>query len=80
VAAAPPPAASTTTYTVVAGDSLWTIAATHLGATVAAGGVPSADEIAPYWRAVCDANRATLRSGDLNLIYPGEQVLVPPIG
>jgi hypothetical protein len=54
----------------VAGDNLWSIAAAHIGARRAA-------DVAPYWRQVVDANRSTLRSGDPNLIFPGELVALP---
>jgi hypothetical protein len=63
--------AAAATYVVVAGDNLWSIAAAHVGATRAA-------DVAPYWRRVVDANRTTLRSGDPNLILPGELVVLPP--
>jgi hypothetical protein len=36
-------------------------------------------EVAPYWVAVCERNRATLTSGDPNLIFPGEVVTLPAI-
>jgi hypothetical protein len=76
-AAAPPPPA--TTYTVVSGDSLWSIAAAQVaprtGQTAAS---VSAAEVTPYWQALCDANRSSLRSGDINLIFAGEQILLPP--
>ena len=36
------------------------------------------EEIARYWRTVCDANRDTLRSGNVDLVYPGEIVTLPP--
>ena len=77
-ATAPPPPA--TTYTVVSGDSLWSIAAAQVaprnGQTAAS---VSAADVTPYWQTVCDANRSALRSGDVNLIYPGEQILLPPL-
>jgi nucleoid-associated protein YgaU len=34
--------------------------------------------ISPYWRAVIRANRAALRSGDPDLIFPGEWISLPP--
>ena len=34
---------------------------------------------ARYWVAVCDANRARVRSGNLNLIYPGELIVLPAL-
>ena len=36
------------------------------------------DEIGSYWITVCDANRSSLRSGDVNVVYPGEVVVLPP--
>jgi nucleoid-associated protein YgaU len=38
-----------------------------------------ADEISPYWRVVIETNREGLRSGDPDLIYPGETVVLPPV-
>ena len=77
-AAAPPPGPDG--YRVVAGDSLWSIAAAQVaqrtGRTPAS--VPAVD-VAPYWQLVCNTNRASLRSGDLNVIYPGEQITLPPM-
>ena len=57
-----------TTHVVVAGESLWSIARDRVG---------DGDALLPYWRALCDANRASLRSGDANVIYPGETVVLP---
>ncbi len=65
-------------HTVVAGESLWTIAAEQLaaatGRTVA--DLDAAD-IAPYWVQLCATNRSRLRSGDLDLVYPGEVLELP---
>jgi hypothetical protein len=36
-------------------------------------------EIAVYWLKVCSVNRDSLRSGDPDLIYPGEIVKLPPV-
>ncbi|MGH8986568.1 MAG: hypothetical protein ACRDY6_22235, partial [Acidimicrobiia bacterium] len=68
----PPPApaeAASAVHVVAAGESLWTIAGAHVA--------PGAD-IAAYWARVVDANRDTLRSGNPNLIYPGEAIALPP--
>jgi nucleoid-associated protein YgaU len=76
---APPPSAPVpAAHTVVEGDNLWHIAAQHL-ATVTGRDRATlpVSEIAAYWVRVCDANRATLRSGDLDLIYAGEVVTLP---
>jgi hypothetical protein len=66
---------------VVAGDSLWELAATHLATSTGRARSDVGDaEVAPYWIRVCDANRARLVSGDPNLIVPGETVVLPPLG
>jgi hypothetical protein len=80
----PQPASSDTpelSLVVVApGDNLWSLSADALArATGRAHAALADDEIARYWIAVCNANRATLRSGDVNLIHPGEVVLLPPV-
>ncbi len=60
------------------GDHLWSISAKHLEQRLARRA--SEEEIAPYWRQVIDVNRDRLRSGDPDLIYPGETVLLPELG
>jgi hypothetical protein len=37
----------------------------------------SAREIGRYWVRLVDLNRHRLRSGDPNVVYPGETVLLP---
>jgi hypothetical protein len=77
----PPPAASTDVSFVVVtpGDDLWSLSADALGrATGRASDTLRDDEIGRYWIAVCDANRSSLRSGDVNVVYPGEVVVLPP--
>jgi LysM repeat protein len=80
VATGPPPP-DPTVHATVTGDDLWSIAATEL-AQVSGRPIASLSnaEVAAYWQRVCDANQAHLRSGDLNLIYPGDQIALPPIG
>jgi hypothetical protein len=80
-AAAPvAPAATATSYTVVAGDSFWEIAARHFAnATGRDRSSLTAGEIHGIWLRTCDANRARIRSGDVNLIHPGEVVELPPL-
>ena len=76
---APPPSTPVpAVHTVAEGDNLWRIAAQHLAAVTGRdrAALPVA-EIAAYWVRVCDANRATLRSRDLDLIYAGEVVTLP---
>jgi len=66
------------TVVVEKGDHLWSISADHLQERLTH--PPSASEITPYWRDVIDANRDQLRSGDPDLIYPGETVVLPDAG
>jgi hypothetical protein len=67
-------------YTVVAGDNLWDIAAREIAAATSRQPQDlSAAEIAPYWRQVIHANRQRLRSGDPDLIYPDEVLVLPPV-
>lgn len=65
-------------YEVVAGDNLWTISAARLEADRGGDSVQP-DEISAYWRRVIELNTPLLSSGDPNLIYPGEQIVLPPI-
>jgi hypothetical protein len=79
-AALPPAPAAGTTHTVTGGEHLWSIAATRVAN---ASGRASADlapaDIAPYWLRVVELNRHRLRSGNPNLVYPGEVVELPPL-
>ncbi len=63
--------------TIVAGDNLWTVAQEHLRRVL--GRTPTDAETATYWVEVIAANVASLRSGDPDLIYPGEVVVCPPV-
>jgi hypothetical protein len=68
-------------YRVASGDNLWTIARAHLAGTRSGGsGEPTNREVADYWVRVVEANRNGLRSGDPDLIYPGEEITLPPVG
>ena len=79
VAPLPAPTAGAT-HTVATGEHLWSIAA---GQVATATGKPPAGlspaEIAPYWRRVVELNLHRLRSGNPNLVYPGEVVELPPV-
>ena len=74
--AASPAVEESTQHAAIVGDNLWDLAATRLAARP---GQPAATlpEIAAYWVRVCLANQATLRSGDPNVIYPGETIELP---
>jgi hypothetical protein len=67
-------------HTVVAGEHLWGIAAEQIATRT---GRPVSDvgtaEIAPYWVRVCMLNAPHLRSGDPNLVHPGEVIELPPM-
>lgn len=63
-------------HDVVAGEHLWSIAAAHLRHVL--GRQPGEAETATYWAHLIDVNRERLRSGDPDLIFPGETVLCPP--
>ena len=63
------------TVVVEKGDHLWSISASHLEST--SGKEPSAAEITPVWVEVIETNRDRLRSGDPDLIYPGETIVLP---
>lgn len=63
------------TVVVEPGDHLWRISQTHLDRALDRPARP--EEVDPYWRAVIDANREQLVSGDPDLIYPGEVVRLP---
>ena len=80
VAVLPRAAAPAMSVVVAPGDSLWAIAAAHLTTSTSRPRAAISDtEIARYWVAVCDANRARVRSGNLNLIYPGELIVLPAL-
>ncbi len=77
---APPPSVASAPHAVVPGDHLWLIAADHLARI--SGRQPAdltAADIAPYWWRAVELNRSRLRSGNPNLVYPGEVVDLPPL-
>jgi hypothetical protein len=65
-AASPPASAPGGTHRISPGEHLWSIAASR------------AADVAPYWRRLVALNRPHLRSGDPNLVYPGETIELPP--
>ena len=74
------PSPTGTRHMVVSGEHLWSIASNHLatGSGKDASDLTAAD-IAPYWSRVVELNRSRLRSGNPNLVYPGEVVDLPPV-
>jgi nucleoid-associated protein YgaU len=67
------PVAHSDTYEVVGGDNLWLIAERQIGDT------PDIDRVTDYWRRLVANNTPTLRSGDPNLIFPGEVIALPGV-
>lgn len=55
------------------GDHLWKISRRHVDSH------SPGLKIAPYWLRVIELNAASLRSGDPDLIYPGEVIRLPEI-
>lgn len=73
---APDDAAS---YVVQPGDSLWKVAERHLANLTGRSETDVATpELGRYWARLVDQNRGRLRSGDPDLIYPGEHLTLPP--
>lgn len=64
------------TWLVRPGDHLWKIAGEHL--TIVLDRPPTESEHARYWLEVVDAAWPVIRSGDPDLIYPGEEIPLPP--
>jgi hypothetical protein len=64
------------TVTAQPGDHLWKLA--HLNLTETWGRQPTGDELAGYWADVVAANQRHISSGDADLIYPEEQIILPP--
>ncbi len=60
------------------GDHLWKISARYLGEQYQR--KATNEEITPFWREVIEVNLESLRSGDPDLIYPGEVVRLPASG
>lgn len=58
------------------GDNMWRLAQRRL----AEAGQPTDDRrVGPYWVRVVEANRHRIRSGNPDLIFPGEVLVLPPL-
>lgn len=68
-----PPMATQDSVVVVSGDHLWKISERHIDSNA------PGRKVAPYWVEVIDVNTPNLRSGDPDLIYPGEVIVLPPL-
>jgi len=67
------PAIPADVVVVETGDHLWKISERHV--TRRSPGL----DVAPYWSRVIEVNTPSLRSGDPDLIYPGEVIRLPDI-
>jgi nucleoid-associated protein YgaU len=56
---------------------MWSLAEDRL--RMALGREPADHEIGPYWRKVVEENQDRIRSGDPDLIFPGEVLVMPPL-
>ena len=65
------------THVVQVGDNLWVIARDQVRTS---GRRLSTGEVAAYWLRLIEANQDGLRSGDPDLLFPGELLVLPPIG
>ena len=66
-----------TEVVVRSGDYMWSLAEQRLTQVLGRG--VSDTEIAPYWLQVIGVNLSRIRSGDPDLIFPGEILLLPEI-
>ncbi len=75
----PPEGQPTRSHRVVQGDNLWTISRDHLAAVTNRRSSDLSDhEIATYWLRVIAVNRSSLRSGNPDVIFPDELIMLPP--
>lgn len=65
----------TQTTVVQPGDHLWKISSEHLAEMLERS--PTNSEIGPHWLLTIEKNRETLKSGDPDLIFPGEVLALP---
>jgi hypothetical protein len=60
---------------VESGDHLWGLAVSRIADVL--GRIPLEHEVAPYWREIVDENRTRIRSGNPDVIFPGEVIVLP---
>jgi nucleoid-associated protein YgaU len=63
------------TVVVERGDHIWKISKESLGGKLER--EPRSEEVHPYWLETIEINLDSLRSGDPDLIYPGEELVLP---
>lgn len=64
-------------YVVQPGDNMWSVSSRHASRSQA--DPVSASRVIAVWRQVVDLNRERIESGDPDLIYPGETLLLPDL-
>lgn len=64
-------------YVVEKGDNMWLAAERHLEDVM--GRAPTDAETATYWSHMIEVNRPLIRSGDPDLIFPGEIIVCPAV-
>jgi hypothetical protein len=78
--AGPTPGADRNRHDVAEGQTLWTIARDHLAKASGGGsGEPTNQQVTEYWAKVVEANQGRLESGDPDVIFPGEEIILPPV-
>jgi nucleoid-associated protein YgaU len=78
--AEPAPEADRNRHDVAEGETFWTIARDRLAEASGGGaGEPTNQALTEYWAKVVAANQGRLASGDPDLIYPGETIILPPV-
>lgn len=69
------PGAAGETWVVQPGESFWSIAEEVVGERL--GRAPTDGEIVPCWRRLVEANRDRLVTGDADLLFPGQELVLP---
>ncbi len=64
-------------YVIVAGDNFWAIAESRLSHHLGRAAGPG--EITPYWVELVKANERSIQSGNPDLVFPGEVIVLPPL-
>ncbi len=70
--------APTATVVVQSGDHFWKISKETLGGRLER--EPRIEEVHTFWLATIEINLDSIRSGDPDLIYPGEELMLPSAG